>query len=93
MKIVDRGITKTLNTIGHIINAIFFVSARNLSFFTGQIISTGPVVGIIGIIMARHCAMSTLCSDRVSLRRLLEGRIVFFGKQNLTIDIVCIGMP
>ena len=64
LKIVDRKITKILNTIDHIINKFFLVSARSLASFTGQIISTGPVVGNIGRIMTRHCVMSTLCSDR-----------------------------
>ena len=62
LKIVDRRITKILNTIDRIKN--FLVSARSLASFTGQIISTGPVVGNIGRIMTRHCVMFTLCSDR-----------------------------
>ena len=64
LKIVDRRITKILKTIDHIINSNFKVSARSLASFTGQIISTGPVVGNIGRIMTRHCVMSTLCNDR-----------------------------
>ena len=63
LKIVDRRITKILKTIDYIINSNFMVSARSLASFTGQIISTGPVVGNIGRIMTRHCVMSTLCND------------------------------
>jgi len=47
----------------HIIEADFKVSAGELASFTGQIISTGPVVGNIGRIMTRHCVLSTLCKD------------------------------
>ena len=50
-------------TIDHIIEADFKVSTRELASFTGQIISTGPVVGNIGRIMTRHCVLSTLCKD------------------------------
>ena len=64
LKVVDRRITKIVNTIDRIIEADFRVSARELASFTGQIISTGPVVGNIGRIMTRHCVMSTLCEDR-----------------------------
>ena len=59
-----RRIVKTINgTIDHIIEADFKVSIRELASFTGQIISTGPVVGNIGRIMTRHCVLSTLCKD------------------------------
>ena len=51
-----KTIVKIINsTIDHIIEADFKVSARELTSFTGQIISTGPVVGNIGRIMTRHC--------------------------------------
>lgn len=63
LKIVDRRITKFTNTIDRIIEADFKLSARGLASFTGQIISTAPVVGNIGRIMTRHCVMSTLCVD------------------------------
>ena len=64
LKIVERRIVKIINgTIDHIIEADFKVSARELASFTGQIISTGPVVGNIGRIMTRHCVLSTLCKD------------------------------
>jgi len=64
LKIVDRRIAKIVYTIDRIIGADFKVSARELASFTGQIISTGPVVGHISRIMTRHCVMSTLCEDR-----------------------------
>ena len=43
LKIVERRILKVINTIDHIIEADFKVSARELASFTGQIISTGPI--------------------------------------------------
>ena len=61
LKIVDRRITKITNTIDRIIEADFKLSARELASFTGQIISTAPVIGNIGRIMTRLCVMSTLC--------------------------------
>ena len=48
LKIVDRRITKITNTIYRIIEADFKISARELASFTGQIVSTAPVVGNIG---------------------------------------------
>ena len=64
LKIVERRIVKIINgTIDHIIEADFKVSTRELASFTGQIISTRPVVGNIGRIMTRHCVLSTLCKD------------------------------
>ena len=64
LKIVERRIVKIINgTIDHIIEADFKVPARELASFTGQIISTGTVVGNIGRIMTRHCVLSTLCKD------------------------------
>ena len=68
LEIIDRRITKILNTIDQIIDADYVVSARRLASFTGQIISTGPVVGNIARIMTRHCVMSTLCNDHWDLR-------------------------
>ena len=63
LKTVERRIIKFINTINHIIEADLKVSARELASFTGQIISTGPVVGNIGRIMTRHYVLSTLCRD------------------------------
>ena len=45
LKIVDRRIIKINNTINRIIGAEFKQSARELASFTGQIMSTAPVVG------------------------------------------------
>ena len=64
LKIVDRRITKITSTIDHISEADFKISARELAYCTGQIISTAPEVGNIGRIMTRHCVMSTLCVDK-----------------------------
>ena len=89
---MDRRITKILNTIDHIINKKFLVSARSLASFTGQIISTGPVVGDIGRIMTRHCVMSTLCSD-VGIPSFISTITVrkncIFGKQILSNTRYC----
>ena len=45
LKIVDRRITKITNTIDHIIEADFRISAQELASFTSQMISTALVVG------------------------------------------------
>ena len=80
LKIVDRRITKILCTIDQIIDADFMVSAR-LASFTGQIISTGPVVGNIVRIMTRDCVMSMRpMGFRISPRRLMPGKIVLLEK-------------
>ena len=87
LKIVDRRITKILKTIDHIINSNFKVSARSLASFTGQIISTGPVVSNIGRIMTRHCVMSTLCNDRWDTEFYLDDYCqeeLYFWKTNLS---------
>ena len=89
LKIVDRRITKIVNTIDCIIEADFKVSARELASFTDQIISTGPVVGNISRIMTRHCVMSTLCEDRWDSVFCLDDYCkeeLYFWKDNL----VCI---
>lgn len=71
LKIVERRIVKIVNTIDHIIEADFKVSARELAS-TGQIISAGPVVGSIGRIMTRHCLLSTLCWNKWDSISLLD---------------------
>ena len=86
LKIVERRIVKIINTIDHIIEADFKVSARELASFTSQIISTGPVVGNIGRIMTRHYVLSTFCKDNWdSIFRLddycKEG--LYFWKENM----------
>ena len=87
LKIVERRIVKIINTIDHIINeAGFKVSARELASFTGQIISTGPVIANIGRIMTRHCVLSTLCQDNWdSIFRLDDycKEELYFGKENM----------
>ena len=86
LKIVDRRVTKILCTIDQIIDANFMVSARRLASFTGQIISTGPVVGNIARIMTRHCVMSTLCYDQWDLEFRLDDYCqeeLLFWKNNI----------
>ena len=66
-------IVKIINSIDHIIEADFKVSAREMSAsFTGQVISTGPVVGNIGRIMTRNCVLSTSCRDNWDSISLLD---------------------
>ena len=86
LKIVDRRITKIINTMDRITEADFKVSARQLASFTGQIISTGPVVGNIARIMTRHCVMSTLCEDKWDSVFCLDDYCkeeLYFWKDNL----------
>ena len=86
LEIIDRRITKILNTIDQIIDADYVVSARRLASFTGQIISTGPVLGNIARIMTRHCVMSTLCNDHWDLEFRLDDYCkeeLYFWKENL----------
>ena len=60
IEIVDRRCAKILRTIDSIVDSGFVISARNLAYFAGQIISTSPVSGNISRIMTRHCVLSTL---------------------------------
>ncbi|CAH3135751.1 unnamed protein product, partial [Pocillopora meandrina] len=83
---LERRITKITNTIDRIIEADFKLSARALASFTGQIISTAPVVGNIGRIMTRHCVMSTLCVDNWDSVFCLDDYCkeeLYFWKDNL----------
>ena len=85
-KIVKRRIVKIINTIDHIIEADFKVSARELASFTGQILSIGPVVGNIGRIMTRHCILSTLCRDKWDSISHLDDYCkeeLYFWKENM----------
>ena len=86
LKIVKRRIVKIINTIDHIIEADFEVSARELASFTGQILSIGPVVGNIGRIMTRHCILSTLCRDKWDSISHLDDYCkeeLYFWKENM----------
>ena len=60
IEIVDGRVAKITSIIDSIIDSDFVLSARRLTSFTGQIISTAPVSGNISRIMTRHCIMSTL---------------------------------
>ena len=86
LKIVDSRIEKITNTIYRIIKASFKLSAGELASFTGQIISTAPVVGNIGRIMTRHYVMSTLCINNWDSVIWLDDYCkeeLFFWKDNL----------
>jgi hypothetical protein len=58
LSIVQRRVSKILDTIQSITNSRFVISARELASFVGQILSTGAVIGNIARIMTRHCSMS-----------------------------------
>ena len=47
-----------MRTIDSIVQSNFEVSSSKLASFTGQVISTSPVVGNYSRIMARHCIRS-----------------------------------
>ena len=86
LEIVERRIVKIIDTIHHIIEADLKVSARELASFTGQIISTGPVVGNISRIMTRHCVLSTLCKDNWDSVFRLDNHCkeeLYFWKDNM----------
>ena len=87
LKIVETRIVKIINTINHIIEADLKVSARVLVSLTGQIISTGLVVGNIhGRIMTRHCVLSTLSKDNWDSVFSLDDYCkeeVYFWKDNM----------
>ena len=73
----------------------FQVSARELASFTGQIISTGPVVGNIGRIMSRHCVLSTVCRDNWdSISRLDDycEEELYFGRKIWSISTLDIAL-
>ena len=58
IEISERRVAKIGSTVCFIIDCEFVISARCLASFTGQIVSTGPVVGNVSRIMTRHCSMS-----------------------------------
>lgn len=62
------------------------ISARCLASFTGQIVSTGPVVGNASRIMTRHCSMSSACAPYcdalLELDQYTKDEIIFW-KENI----------
>lgn len=62
------------------------ISARCLASFTGQIVSTGPVVGNASRIMTRHCSMSSACAHYcdalLELDQYTKDEIIFW-KENI----------
>ena len=61
IEISERRVAKIV-TVCSIIDCEFVISARCLASFTGQIISTGPVVGSVSRIMTRNCPMPSTCA-------------------------------
>ena len=55
--ITQRRISNISQTIRNITSQECFVSARELAYFTGKIISTSPVTKNVSQIMTRHCGM------------------------------------
>lgn len=78
---------KICDTIQAIADAKFVISARQLASFTGQIISTGPIVGSVTRIMTRHCVLSTVAAEHwdklISLDEYTKNEL-FFWRDNLS---------
>ena len=62
IEISERRVAKIVSTVCSTVDCEFLISARSLASFTGQIFSTGPVVGNVSRIMTRHCSMSFACA-------------------------------
>ena len=60
------------------------ISARCLDSFTGQIVSTGPVVWNVSRIMTRHCSMPPSCApywdSLLELDQYTKDEIIFWKK-------------
>ena len=57
IEISERRVAKIVSTVCSIIDCEFVISARCLASFTGQIVSTGPVLGSVSRIMTRYFSM------------------------------------
>ena len=62
IEISERRVAKIVSTVCSIIHCEFVISVRCLASVTGQIISTGPVVGSVSRIMTRNCPMPSTCA-------------------------------
>ena len=80
--ISERRLENISATIDSIIDLDILVSAPKLASFTGQIISTGPIIGNIARILTRHCVMSTMCAQHwdaaVELDQYSKEEIIFW---------------
>ena len=86
IEISERRAAKIVSSGFSIIDCEFVICARCLASFTGQIISTGPVVGSVSRIMTRHCSMSSVCAPYwdafLELDQYTEEEIIFW-KENI----------
>ena len=60
VSIVQRRLDKIMCAINHIIEVGYVISARELTSFVGQIISTVVVIGNIARLLTRHCRWQLL---------------------------------
>jgi hypothetical protein len=63
IRITECRLRNFFEHIESIISNDYVISARQLSSFTGKIISTGAVVGNVSRIMTRHCSMSIVAAQ------------------------------
>ena len=86
IEINTRRLSKIVSTVCSIIDCEFVISARCLASFTGQIISTGPVVGSVSRIMTRHCSLPSTYApywdDFLELDQYTKDEIIFW-KENI----------
>ncbi len=79
IELTSKKAEKILATIQHIRESGF---ARELASFTGQIISTGPIIGNITRLMTRHCILSTVSAahwdEQISLDEYTKQEISFW---------------
>ena len=86
LKSVREEFPKMVSTVCSIIDCEFLISARCLASFTGQIISTGPLVWSVSRIMTRYCPMSSACAPYwdtlLELDQYRKDEIIFW-KENI----------
>ena len=72
ISITKRRVDNIAKTIQHFISQDFFISARELAFFTGKKISTSAVTKNVAQTMTRHCSMSVAAATDWDSRFLLD---------------------
>ena len=83
IEISERRVAKIVSTVCSIIDCEFVISARCLASLTGQIISTGPVVGSVSHIMTRHVfRVCTLLGCHFRTRLIRKGRNYFLESKH-----------
>ena len=81
IEISKRRVAKVVSTVCSIIDCEFVISARCLASFTGQIISTGPVVGNVSRIRTRHCSMPSACAPYWNAFDFVKSRFCFLDRK------------